>query len=137
MDSTWRYGWQIQSYDTVNNSQNLGWHRYSESVPTIPTMMEEPIAIHEVSHAEQNPWMVAERQPHPIARYVRYVEPGTRAPIDVGNTARHIDLNLAQQSLQAHEVHYEQPYRETETIRRSESTYQSGRIEVSCNSKTA
>ena len=137
MDSTWTYAWPTETHDTVNDSQHLGWYRYSECVPTMPTMAEEPTAIQEVSHAEQNPWSIVECQPHPMARYVRYVQPGTRAPIDVDSTARQIDLDRAQQPLQAHEVRYEQPNRETEAIRLSESQYQSGRTEVFCNSKPA
>lgn len=140
MASTWRSGWPTDYYDTADNSQDLGWHRYSESVPTIPnipTMIQESTAIQQVSHTEQNPWLIAESQPHPIARHVRYVEPGTRLPIDPNNPARHTDLTRTEQPLPAHELSYQQPYRETETIRHWESTYQRRPIEVPCNSETA
>ncbi|CAF9938936.1 MAG: hypothetical protein HETSPECPRED_001428 [Heterodermia speciosa] len=93
-------------------------------------MIQESTAIQQVSHTEQNPWLIAESQPHPIARHVRYVEPGTRLPIDPNNPARHTDLTRTEQPLPAHELSYQQPYRETETIRHWESTYQRRPIEV-------
>ena len=87
-------------------------------------MMEEPTTILEVSRAAENPRLIAERQPHPIARHVRYVQAGTRIPIDVDRTAR------------LTEVSYQQPYRETVALGHSNSNYQPRPIEVFCNLKT-
>ena len=99
--------------------------------------MEEPTTILEVSHAEESPWLIAERQPHPIARHVRYVQAGTRIPIDVDRTARLTDLTRAEQPLQAHEVSYQQPYHETEASGHSNLLDQPRPIEVSCILETA
>ena len=99
--------------------------------------MVEPTAVQEMSHAAQNPWLIPERLPHPIARHVRYVQAGTRIPIDVDGTARHTDISHSEQPLQAHEIIYQQPYHETEAIRHSDSNYQSRPTEVSYNSEMA
>ncbi|KAL8791681.1 MAG: hypothetical protein Q9195_005688 [Heterodermia aff. obscurata] len=124
MNPTWQSGWPTNHQDTTNSLQDSGWHRYSESVPTIPTTIEDPTAIQQVSHAEQNPWLLAEYQPpHPIARHVRYVEPGTRLPIDTNSPPPLPDRSLTRGE-PPHEANYQQPYLDSEATRHLELSYQ-------------